>query len=193
LNESDIKKYLTYAFLAAAAAAIFMFGESCFKTSNPVWTAETLRWLSPLVLIVAVVGFFCLAIIENTFLAIGSALVSLFLIVSLGLNAEIKDKNEFLNPTQVPSNTVYVPVPSGNGAYTFDQNQIQGQLDAVKQSACNSANELQFQWVQLNSQLQQLRINSDGSFETDRLIQQLQMQVFQLQQQESNLRQQCNG
>lgn len=212
MTEADLRKYLTYGFLAVAVASIFMFfraaserfsasialcltrgGESCFSTSNPVWTAETLRWLSPIVLILAVLGFVCLALIQDTFFGIGSAAVTIFMIVSIGLNAEIKDKDEFLNPTPVLPRTVYVPSPNNGGISSYEQNEIESQLEAARDSACAAANDLQFQWVQLNSQIQQLRFNSDGSFESDRLIQQLQLQVFQLQQQESNLRSQCIG
>lgn len=212
MNEEEIRKYASYAFLAAGAVSIFMFiraasdnfsrdvalcltrgGESCFSTSNPVWTAETLRWLSPIVVILSTIGFVSVVLIRDTFYGIGSAALALFFIVSVGLNAEIKDKEEFLNPIKAPTNTVYVPVPSGGGTSTFNQNEVESQLEAARDSACRAANEIQYQWVQLNNQLQQLRFNADSGFETDRLVQQLQLQVIQLQQQESNLRQQCIG
>jgi hypothetical protein len=212
MSEEEIRRYASYAFLAAGAISIFMFiraasdnfsnnvalcltrgGESCFSTSNPVWTAETLRWLSPIVIILSTIGFASVALINDKFYGIGSAALALFFIITVGLDAEIKDKDAFLNPVKAPTNTVYVPVPSGGGTSSYDQYEIESQLEAARDSACRAANEIQYQWVQLNNQLQQLRFNSDGSFETDRLAQQLQLQVIQLQQQESNLRQQCIG
>jgi len=212
MTEADLRKYLTYGFFAVAAVSIFMFvraaserfsenvalcltrgGESCFNTSNPVWTAENLRWLSPIILILAALGFVGLALIQDTFFGIGSAVLTLFLIVSISLNAEIKNKEDFFNPAPLPPSTVYVPSPSNGGITAFDQNEIENQLEEARESACRAADDIQYQWVRLNSQIQQLRVNSDGSFESDSMLQQLQMQVFQLQQQESNLRSQCIG
>jgi hypothetical protein len=168
-------------------------GESCLQTSNPVWTAETLRWLCPIVLIFSVVGILGLFSIKQSFYQFIFTFIILIIIISIGLNSEIKDKNAFLNQNEAPAILKSVPSPNGYGADVLNQSRIQSQLDTARQLACNSANDIQFQWVQLNSQLQQIRMNSIGTIENDRLIQQLQLQLIQLQQQESNLRQQCNG
>ena len=104
-------------------------------------------------------------------------------------------------PVPTPTKTIYVPAPSQNGGSigTFNQNELQQELDAAKQSACDSAQEIQWQWVQLNNQIYQLESTrfsgtpGDFNLDLDSQIAQLRNQVFQLQQQEQSLRQLCSS
>jgi len=104
-------------------------------------------------------------------------------------------------PSPGPTETVYVPVPSQNGGSlgSYDESELQQQLDSAKQSACDSAEEIQRQWIQLNGQVIEMDMNRFGrnsgslNLDLDAQIAQLRYQVFQLQQQEENLRQLCNS
>jgi hypothetical protein len=77
----------------------------------------------------------------------------------------------------------------------YSQNDLEDQLESARQAACDAAQEIQWQWIQLNNQLQQMEMNGlngiSGNTDLDRQVSQLRFQVIQLQQQESNLRQQC--
>ena len=101
------------------------------------------------------------------------------------------------SPTPTPTKTVYLPAPTQNNGTLggYSQNDLEDQLESAKQAACNAAQEIQWQWIQLNNQLQQMEMNGlngiSGNTDLDRQVSQLRFQVIQLQQQESNLRQQC--
>ena len=103
------------------------------------------------------------------------------------------------SPSPIPTKTVYLPAPAQNNGNlgSFSENELQDQLDSAKQAACDSANAIQWQWIQLNNQLSQIEMNGlngiSGDINLDRQVTQLRFQVLQLQQQESNLRQQCEG
>jgi len=103
------------------------------------------------------------------------------------------------SPVPSPTVTVYVPAPNPgfNSENNFNQNDVQEQLDAARQVACNAAQEIQRQWIQLDNQLNEMESNSwnrnESSFDFPNQTQALRLQVHQLRQQESNLRQQCNG
>jgi hypothetical protein len=103
------------------------------------------------------------------------------------------------SPTPTPTKTIYLPAPSQNNGNlgNSSQNDLQDQLDSAKQAACDAAQEIQWQWIQLNNQLHEMEMNGlngiSGNTDLDRQVTQLRFQVIQLQQQESNLRQQCEG
>jgi hypothetical protein len=105
------------------------------------------------------------------------------------------------SPTPAPTKTVYLPAPSQNNGIlgNSSQNDLQDQLDSAKQAACDSAEVIQRQWIQLNGQVIEMDGNRFGrtsgtlDLDLDAQIAQLRYQVFQLQQQEENLRQLCNS
>ena len=103
------------------------------------------------------------------------------------------------SPTPTPTKTVYLPDPTQNNGNlgNSSQNDLQDQLDSAKQAACDAAQEIQWQWIQLSNQLHEMEMNGlngiSGNTDLDRQVTQLRFQVIQLQQQESNLRQQCGG
>ena len=123
------------------------------------------------------------------------------LIYGLTLSALLSGCTQSGQPSPGPTKTVYVPVPSQNngGLGSYDNGEIQGQLDAAKQTACDSAQEIMWQWIQLNTQLAQMDMNGFGqssgslNLDSDFQMSQLRNQIFQLQQQEQKLRQICNG
>jgi hypothetical protein len=104
-------------------------------------------------------------------------------------------------PSPGPTKTVYLPAPSQNNGNlgNYDEGDLQEQLDSAKQSACDSAEEIQRQWIQLNGQVIEMEMNRFGgtsgslNLDLDAQIAQLRNQVFQLQRQEQNLRQLCNS
>ena len=110
-------RYFGFAFLASALGSLYMFiralsngfssevglcltrgGQSCFQTSNPVWTASTLKWLAPLVFVISIVALFVVAIVGDNkigfILAFGIAIG----IISLALGNEIKNKSQWMFP-----------------------------------------------------------------------------------------------
>ncbi|MEN9304782.1 MAG: hypothetical protein RLY76_50 [Actinomycetota bacterium] len=110
-------RYLGLGFLASTLASIYMFlramangfstdialcmtrgGESCFATSNPVWTASTLLWLAPLILIFSVLGAVSIGIFGDTGIGWGAGLFFVAIIFYLALNNEIKDKTGWAAP-----------------------------------------------------------------------------------------------
>jgi hypothetical protein len=110
-------RYLGLGFLASTLASVYMFlralangfstdialcmtrgGESCFATSNPVWTASTLKWLAPLILIFSVLGALSIGLFGDTAIGWGSALFFVGIIMYLALNNEIKDKTGWAAP-----------------------------------------------------------------------------------------------
>jgi hypothetical protein len=103
------------------------------------------------------------------------------------------------SPSPTPTKTIYLPAPiQDNGTLGgYSQNDLEDQLESARQAACNAAQEIQWQWIQLNNQIQQMEMNGfngiSGNTELDRQVTQLRFQVIQLQQQESNLRQQCES
>ena len=103
------------------------------------------------------------------------------------------------SPTPTPTKTIYLPAPTQNNGNlgNSSQNDLQDQLDSAKQAACDAAQEIQWQWIQLSNQLQEMEMNGlngiSGNTDLDRQVTQLRLQVIQLQQQESNLRRQCEG
>jgi hypothetical protein len=103
------------------------------------------------------------------------------------------------SPTPVPTKTVYLPAPTQNNGTLggYSQNDLEDQLESARQAACDAAQEIQWQWIQLSNQINELDMNGfngiSGNSELDRQVTQLRFQVIQLQQQESNLRQQCEG
>ena len=125
----------------------------------------------------------------------------LSLVMSLILLVLLSSCGQSGQPSPGPTQTVYVPVPSqGNGGLgSYEENDLQSQLDSAKQAACDSAEEIQRQWIQLNGQVIEMDGNRFGrtsdslNLDLDAQIAQLRYQVFQLQQQEQNLRQLCNS
>ena len=103
------------------------------------------------------------------------------------------------SPTPVPTKTVYLPAPSQNNGTLggYSQNDLEDQLESARQAACDAAQEIQWQWIQLSNQINELDMDGfngiSGNSELDRQVTQLRFQVNQLQQQESKLRQQCEG
>ena len=110
-------RYLGFGFLASTLGSIYMFlralsngfsadialcmtrgGETCFATSNPVWTASTLKWLAPLILIFSVLGALSIGLFGDTAIGWGSALFFAGIIMYLALNNEIKDKTGWAAP-----------------------------------------------------------------------------------------------
>lgn len=102
-------------------------------------------------------------------------------------------------PTPTPTKTIYLPAPTQNNGNlgNYSENDLQDQLDSAKQAACDAAQEIQWQWIQLNNQLHEMEMNGfngiSGNLDLDRQVTQLRFQVIKLQQQESNLNQQCEG
>jgi hypothetical protein len=104
-------------------------------------------------------------------------------------------------PSPGPTKTIYLPAPSQNNGNlgSYDEGDLQEQLDSAKQSACDSAEEIQRQWIQLNGQVIEMEMNRFGgnsgslNLDLDAQIAQLRNQVFQLQRQEQSLRQLCNS
>ena len=110
-------RYLGFGFLASTLASAYMFlralsngfspdialcltrgGESCFSTSNPVWTASTLMWLAPLILVFSVLGAISIGLFGDTAIGWGSGLFFVAIIGYLALNNEIKDKTGWAAP-----------------------------------------------------------------------------------------------
>lgn len=116
-------KYIGFGFLASALASVFMFiralingfsndvglcitngGESCFATSNPVWTASTLAWLSPVIFVISVLGLLIVGVLGENFFSYILGFGIFLGIIALALGNEIKDKSGWMAP--VFNNTI---------------------------------------------------------------------------------------
>ena len=114
---SEMIKYIGFGFIASALGSLYMFfraisngfssevglcltrgGESCFATSNPVWTASTLKWLAPVILLVSIIGFLGIGMIGQNVAKFVFAIVVVISIMALALNNEIKDKSSWMSP-----------------------------------------------------------------------------------------------
>ena len=112
-----MSKYLGLGFLATTLASIYMFiralsngfsadvglcmtrgGQSCFATSNPVWTAATLKWLAPLVILVSIIGVVVVGILGDNLLGSAVGISIAIGIIYLALAFEIKDKSNWMAP-----------------------------------------------------------------------------------------------
>lgn len=76
-----------------AATCLTRGGQGCLETSNPVWTAGTLKWLAPLMMVLSVLGLFIFALMKNYLPTLVAAFFYVMGMVYLALNYEIKDKS----------------------------------------------------------------------------------------------------
>lgn len=112
-----MKKIFSLAFLTGALGSIFMFiraltngfsdsvglcltrgGQTCFETSNPVWTASTLLWLAPLMLVISLGGLFLSALLPENGLGFMVSFGIGIVLIALALGNEIKDKSQWMSP-----------------------------------------------------------------------------------------------
>ena len=110
-------KYFGLGFLASALASIYMFlralangfsdgvglcltrgGQACMETSNPVWTASTLKWLAPLIFLISIVALFIVAVLGDNGIGFAVAFGIAIGIIALALANEIKDKSQWMAP-----------------------------------------------------------------------------------------------
>jgi hypothetical protein len=110
-------KYFGFGFLASALGSAYMFiralsngfssevglcltrgGQACLQTSNPVWTASTLKWLAPLIFIISIVALFLVAVLGDNGVGFAVAFGISIGIIALALDNEIKDKSQWLSP-----------------------------------------------------------------------------------------------
>lgn len=115
-----MNRYIGFGFIASALASAYMFfraasngfsseiglclargGESCFSTSNPVWTAATLKWLAPSILLLSVFGFFTVRLLGRTNYGWVAGLIFVIVIISLALSQEIKEKSGWMAPFNI--------------------------------------------------------------------------------------------
>ena len=111
-------RYFGFGFLASALGSIYMFiralsnefsdrvglcltrgGQACLETSNPVWAASTLKWLTPLILVISLVGLFLVALLPDNGLGFAVLFGIAIGILALALENEIKDKSQWMSPT----------------------------------------------------------------------------------------------
>lgn len=112
-----MNKYFGLGFLASALGSTYMFiralsngfsenvglcltrgGEACMETSNPVWTASTLLWLAPLVLVISIGGLFLSAILPDNVIGFALSFGIAIGLIALALGNEIKDKSQWMSP-----------------------------------------------------------------------------------------------
>lgn len=110
-------RYFGFGFLASALGSIYMFiralsngfsdrvglcltrgGQACLETSNPVWTASTLKWLTPLILVISLVGLFLVALLPDNGLGFAVLFGIAIGILALAFENEIKDKSQWMSP-----------------------------------------------------------------------------------------------
>jgi len=111
-----IKQYIGLAFIVSALGSLFLWykawqldfstsyatcltrsGQACLQTSNPVWTAATLKWLAPLFLIISILGLFIFALMRNTWITLIVAFLYIIGMSYLALSFEIKNKIGWTN------------------------------------------------------------------------------------------------
>jgi hypothetical protein len=110
-------RYFGFGFLASALGSAYMFiralsngfssevglcltrgGQACLQTSNPVWTASTLKWLAPLIFIISIAALFLVAVIGDNGVGFAVAFGISIGIIALALDNEIKDKSQWMSP-----------------------------------------------------------------------------------------------
>ena len=110
-------RYFGFGFLASALGSIYMFiralsngfsdrvwlcltrcGQACLETSNPVWTASTLKWLTPLILVISLLGLFLVALLPDNGFGFAVLFGIAIGILALALENEIKDKSQWMSP-----------------------------------------------------------------------------------------------
>jgi len=68
------------------------------ETSNPVWTASTLKWLAPLIFLISIVALFIVAVLGDNGIGFAVAFGIAIGIIALALSSEIKDKSQWMAP-----------------------------------------------------------------------------------------------
>jgi hypothetical protein len=110
-------KYFGFGFLASALGSVYMFiralsnsfsdnvglcltrgGQACLETYNPIWTASTLKWLAPLILIISLGGLFLVAVLPDNGLGFAVVFGIAIGIVALALENEIENKSQWMSP-----------------------------------------------------------------------------------------------
>ena len=110
-------RYFGLGFLASALGSAYMFiraltsgfsseiglcltrgGQACLQTSNPVWTASTLKWLAPLIFVISIVALFLVAVLGDNAVGFTVAFGIAIGIIALALGNEIKDKSQWMSP-----------------------------------------------------------------------------------------------
>ena len=106
-----IKQYIGLAFIVSALGSVYLWfkawrldfsdsyatcltrgGQACLQTSNPVWTAATLKWLAPLFMVISIAGLFVFALMKNNWPTLILALLYIVGMSYLAISFEIKNK-----------------------------------------------------------------------------------------------------
>jgi len=112
---ASINRLLFFGFGLAALMSAFMFtkafsanfspdeafcltrsGQTCLESLNPIWTAQTLGWLAPTVLVVSLIGLALMKRMKNYWPTSLIGLALALLIALLALSQEIEDRNEWI-------------------------------------------------------------------------------------------------
>jgi hypothetical protein len=80
-----------------AATCLTRGGQGCLETANPVWTAGTLKWLAPLLMVLSLAGLFIFSLMKNYWPTLVIAFLYVISMAYLVLRFEIKDKSEWTN------------------------------------------------------------------------------------------------
>jgi uncharacterized membrane protein YfcA len=86
-------------------------GQACLQTSNPVWTAATLKWLAPLIMVISIAGLFIFALMKNNWPTLILAFLYIVGMSYLALSFEIKNKIGWTNSSLGQfTNTLIPPI-----------------------------------------------------------------------------------
>ena len=125
-----IKQYLGLAFIVSALGSLYLWfkawrldfsdsyatcltrgGQACLQTSNPVWTAATLKWLAPLFMVISIAGLFIFALMKNNWPTLILAFLYIIGMSYLAISFEIKNKTGWTDSSLGQfTNTIIPPV-----------------------------------------------------------------------------------